>query len=146
MKHLVRRTQRDIAELVRERARELVPKRTHELERSIIVVETPRGCIVGSDKRYAATVHDGEPLPGPHEIVPRRGKALRFTIGGKTVFARRVQHPGASSFPSTPYLRDAVKDVLPKAEKLILARFGEEVVRQFKAAGFRRGMRYKRLR
>ena len=30
-----------------------------------------------------------------HEIVPRRpGGLLRFEIGGRTVYARRVQHPG----------------------------------------------------
>ena len=30
----------------------------------------------------------------PHVIVPRRGRALRFQAGGRTVFAARVNHPG----------------------------------------------------
>ncbi len=30
----------------------------------------------------------------PHIIRPRRAKALRFQVNGRTVFAQRVQHPG----------------------------------------------------
>lgn len=30
----------------------------------------------------------------PHTIRPRRRKALRFVVGGRTVFARVVHHPG----------------------------------------------------
>jgi len=30
----------------------------------------------------------------PHQIVPRRRRALRFVSGGKVIFARRVSHPG----------------------------------------------------
>ncbi|MDK1473610.1 hypothetical protein QNO07_09280 [Streptomyces sp. 549] len=30
----------------------------------------------------------------PHVIRPRRAKALRFRVGGRTVFARVVNHPG----------------------------------------------------
>lgn len=29
-----------------------------------------------------------------HVIRPRRAKALRFVVGGRTVFAQKVQHPG----------------------------------------------------
>lgn len=32
----------------------------------------------------------------PHVITPRRAKALKFTMGGRTVFARRVKHPGTN--------------------------------------------------
>ena len=36
----------------------------------------------------------------PHEIRPRRpGGVLRFTTGGRTVFARRVDHPGTKPNP-----------------------------------------------
>src|SRR5690554_6397646 len=37
---------------------------------------------------YAAAVHNGT---RPHVIVPRRGRYLRFQVGGHTVYARRVQ-------------------------------------------------------
>lgn len=40
----------------------------------------------------------GTGLYGPvrrrYEIRPRYAQALRFTVGGRTVFARRVSHPG----------------------------------------------------
>ncbi len=29
-----------------------------------------------------------------HEIRPRKAKRLRFQVGGQTVFAKGVQHPG----------------------------------------------------
>lgn len=35
----------------------------------------------------------------PHRIVARRGKALRFFVGGKAVFARSVNHPGLRPRP-----------------------------------------------
>lgn len=41
--------------------------------------------------RYTMFEHDGT---RPHIIVARRRQALRFTVGGRTVFRRRVRHPG----------------------------------------------------
>jgi hypothetical protein len=35
----------------------------------------------------------------PHIIRPRRRRALRFTLGGTVVFARRVQHSGTRANP-----------------------------------------------
>ncbi len=32
----------------------------------------------------------------PHDIAPRNGKRLRFMVGGDTVFARKVHHPGTT--------------------------------------------------
>lgn len=34
----------------------------------------------------------------PHVIRARRARALRFVVGGKTVFARKVNHPGTPAF------------------------------------------------
>ncbi|WP_405759431.1 hypothetical protein OG234_13145 [Streptomyces sp. NBC_01420] len=57
------------------------------------VVETPRGLqgVIWCDHPKVRFVLDGT---RPHVIVPRRAKALRFTVGGDVVFARRVRHPG----------------------------------------------------
>jgi hypothetical protein len=55
-------------------------------------VEATRVVIeVGSPLVQAATTDSGA---RPHVIVPRRARALRFTVGGRTVFARRADHPG----------------------------------------------------
>lgn len=43
--------------------------------------------IISSDEPYSKYQHDG--TRGP--IVPRRAKVLRFRVGGKTVYARKVR-------------------------------------------------------
>jgi hypothetical protein len=46
----------------------------------------------------------------PHRIFPRRpGGVLRFTVGGRVVYARYVNHPGTR--PDT-YLQDALRFAL----------------------------------
>lgn len=55
---------------------------------------------------HAIWIHEGT---RPHEIRPRRAKALRFTIGTRVVFARRVWHPGTTA---NPFLRDAIREEL----------------------------------
>lgn len=50
--------------------------------------------------RYAAAHHEGAK---PHVIVPRKpGGRLVFKVAGKTVFAKKVNHPGNAP---NPYLR-----------------------------------------
>lgn len=46
---------------------------------------------VYNDAKYAEAVHDGT---SAHLIRARRKKALKFTAGGKTVYAKSVWHPG----------------------------------------------------
>lgn len=56
---------------------------------------------------YAYFQHEGTQ---PHIIVPRRAKLLRFRVGGKVVFAKRVRHPGTRPNPYlTRFLRRLVK-------------------------------------
>ena len=56
---------------------------------------------VHNDADYALYVHEGT---RPHVIRPRFRQALRFQVGGSTVFARRVNHPGTRG---RPWLRNA---------------------------------------
>jgi hypothetical protein len=60
---------------------------------------------VGSDVEYAPMVNDGT---RPHIIRPRRAKALKFTVGGRTVYAALVHHPGTRA---RPFLDRALADV-----------------------------------
>lgn len=55
----------------------------------------PRGArgAFGFRARHASYVNDGTP---PHVIEAKDGGVLRFKIGGKTVFAKRVNHPGTA--------------------------------------------------
>lgn len=55
---------------------------------------------------YALFVHEGT---GPHVIVPRRAKVLRFNTARGVVFARKVYHPGTRA---QPWLREAMVSVL----------------------------------
>ena len=62
---------------------------------------------VGSPVRYAAAHHQGA---RPHVILPKKGKYLRFAVGGTIVFATRVNHPGNRPNPYlTRWLREAVR-------------------------------------
>lgn len=93
------------------RARMSTGVKTGELKRRM---ETKRKVVrqglegrVGSPVKYAAAHHDGA---RPHIIRPRNAKALRFVVGGRVVFAGRVNHPGNRPNPYlTRWLREAVR-------------------------------------
>jgi len=42
----------------------------------------------------------------PHTIAPKNGKFLKFSAGGKTVFARVVHHPGTKAYE---YMKNALE-------------------------------------
>lgn len=72
------------------------PHRTYELRGSIETsgVRTSGSTVsftltAGAD--HARIVAEGS---RPHTIRPRRAKVLRFKVGGTTVYAASVQHPG----------------------------------------------------
>lgn len=88
----------------------MAPVRTGRL-RSSIRAEPPRifslrgVCKVGSDLEYAGFVNDGT---APHDIRPRSKQVLKFTVGGRTVFAKVVHHPGTRA---NPFLDRALREV-----------------------------------
>jgi len=105
-----RRELETAARQVMNRAKVLAPVDTGRL-RASIRIEARRDFAlrsvytVGSDVEYAAMVNDGT---RPHVIRPRRAQVLRFRVGGRTVFARVVQHPGTKP---NPFLDRALREV-----------------------------------
>lgn len=91
-----------LANLVWRRARAYAPVRTGYLRSSLRV----SGISVVSEAPYSGYLEFGT---RPHMIFPRRAKALRFEVGGRTVFARYVRHPG---FRGRLYMRRALEDGL----------------------------------
>jgi hypothetical protein len=95
-------------------ARRLVPVDTGALKESLHVelgtaARGTRIVRVGSDLYYAAWVHRGTGIYGPHKqrIYPRRARYLVFTVkDGTLVFATSVRGQRGQ-----PYLSEALKEV-----------------------------------
>lgn len=103
LEHELREAAVESGALLERETRALAPKVTHALERSIHAVP-PEGTLsagtlqggIDVDAEHALSVHDGS---RPHTIEAVRARALRFTVNGRPVFARRVQHPGTRGYP-----------------------------------------------
>jgi phage gpG-like protein len=65
--------------------------------------------IASTDVKYAAIQEFGGTIP-PHEILPDKAKALAFAIGGKPVFAARVNLP-AVTLPERSYMRSSLTEM-----------------------------------
>ena len=61
------------------------------------------------DVKYAAIQEFGGTI-APHEIVPDKAKALAFVVGGKQIFAARVNLP-AVAMPERSYLRSSLAEM-----------------------------------
>lgn len=70
--------------------------------------------IVGTNIEYAG-IHEFGGRTKPHIIEAKNKAALRFTAGGRTVFAKSVNHPG-SIIPERSFLRSALADLRSKIE------------------------------
>ena len=70
---------------------------------------------------YTPFVIDGT---RPHVILPRRARHLRFVIGGRVIFARRVRHPGTRP---NPFPQRALERIFGRVEE-ILQRTGSFIV------------------
>jgi phage gpG-like protein len=95
-------------------AGEALQTRSGALAASIVasIAETPQGIAVrisSTDVKYAAIHEFGGTIP-PHQIVPDKAKALAFIIGGKQVFAARVQIP-AVTMPVRSYMRSSLAEM-----------------------------------
>lgn len=79
------------------------------------------GRIYSTGVPYAA-IHEHGGQTRPHVIVPRNAMALHFIVGGQSVFAMRVNHPG-SKIPKRSYMAAS------------FAEMREELVRNLQDAG-----------
>lgn len=61
------------------------------------------------DVKYAA-IHEFGGKTSPHVIEPVKAKVLAFVMGGKQIFAARVNHPG-SVMPERSFMRSSLKDM-----------------------------------
>lgn len=97
------------------RARQSVGVKTGRLradikDKEIVVADGLEFQVGNWGSKYAAAHHEGA---GPHIIVPKSGNPigrLVFDVGGKTVFAKSVQHPGNKpNHYLSRWLREAVQ-------------------------------------
>lgn len=110
----------ELARLFLAEARSRAPVLTGALRESIrLSRQGAASFAVEASAPYSGYVEYGS---GPHVIEPVRARALRFTVGGETVFAKRVKHPGSSP---RPYWRPALSEARREAPATLL-----EVVRR----------------
>jgi hypothetical protein len=99
-----------------EAARPKVPQRTGRLRRSIRVKNsTQRKATVAA--HFTAFFVDAGPKP--HAIKAKKANRLIFSAGGRTIFARKVNHPG---YRGRPFRAQAAHESLrrnPMAQSII---------------------------
>ena len=108
------------------------PRRTGKLARSTRfqikghgedqALEVRQGAKTEQGEFYGHFVREGT---AAHIIEPVRASALAFVVGGKLVFAKRVQHPGTAA---NPYHIRAVAQVRSRIDT-ILEDLGARIVR-----------------
>lgn len=62
---------------------------------------------------YGEFVREGTP---PHEIRPKKAKALHFMYEGKDVFAMKVNHPGTRA---NPYHKRVLSALMPSIQDIV---------------------------
>lgn len=89
----------------------MVGVRTGRLRRSISMRQGLRGRVqyveVSANTKYAYMHHEGT---RKHRINAAQGRLLRFNVGGRVVYVRKVNHPGTKPNPYlTVPMRRAVR-------------------------------------
>lgn len=100
-------------ELIAKTMREKAPVKTGFLRDSIVIRKNSDWVEVGPTAFYAPFVEFGT---RPHIIEPVHASVLAFEIGGRTVFARRVYHPG---FPGRFFVRGTKEECLLKIQAIV---------------------------
>lgn len=81
--------------------------------------------ITGTNSEYGHIHEYGGKTP-PHIIRPKTAKALMFQIGGQTVFAKEVHHPG-SKMPMRSFLRSSLREQASMIQKELSMAVNEAV-------------------
>jgi len=106
------------AKFVFTEVKEHTPVRTGKLRESISLIKiNDLHYVIGSPLEYAVFVEKGT---RPHIIRPKRARALRFELGGQTVFAAYVVQPSRGGLVITPKRRRALKFEIPR--KVVFAK------------------------
>lgn len=99
---------------VARRAKAAMPRRIAPFLRAIVEDRGPGREIIGivalprsTKSRRTFIARLAESGTAPHEIRPGRRGLLRFEVGGRVVFTRRVNHPGS---PARPWLQPALDE------------------------------------
>jgi phage gpG-like protein len=72
--------------------------------------DTVQARVFSSGEVKYARIQEYGGRTGAHDIIPNKAKALAFLMGGRTVFAAIVHHPG-STIPERSYLRSSLADM-----------------------------------
>lgn len=105
----------DAAEKILESMMRRVPRRTGRLAASLSIRRLPGRIEIGpTDVPYATYVEFGTGSRGEfggssYEIRPKTATALKFSIGGRTYYAKSVRHPGIAP---RPFVRPAAQEWL----------------------------------
>jgi len=110
-----------LADLAYDTMLQRAPYRTGGLRLSIVKRTTKDSAEVGPTVSYAPYVEFGTK---PHEIRPINARALRFEVGGRTVFAKTVWHPGTRPHP---FIAPAFEQVARRMGPIWQEKFGQEI-------------------
>jgi hypothetical protein len=87
------------------------PVDTGNLKSKIILITEPGKIRVGTHGvPYTKYVVEGT---APHDIVPKTSSVLVFKVGGKTVYAKKVRHPGTKP---NPFMKVSVERVIAESK------------------------------
>lgn len=106
----------DFGQEIVEDAKRLVPVKSGELKSSISYQVNGNELEVDASAEHADFVEFGTGTKGEYpgkayDIVPTNGKYLKFTINGRTIYTKKVRHPGIKA---QPYLRPAALNATEK--------------------------------
>ena len=126
----------DLGKEIVEGAKQKAPRKTGKLANSItssvkdgkLTIEV--GVPYGMYQEFGTGTR-GEFNGKPYTIVPRNAKYLKFKINGKTVYTKKVVHPG---IPASPYLRPAALETFDKLFPKLVEQGAAYVVKGPKSA------------